>query len=332
MSSCGRARRSVVLGVDGGGTTTRTIVVDASDPRSVTSAATATVLGEEIFTGASNPNSVGEEKARGIIQTGIQKALASAGCTPDEVVGICLGMSGVDRPEDKVLVRGWVSECLGAMDNVIINNDASVALANATGGILNGVVVISGTGTIAYGWDSATGKSCRAAGWGPLLGDEGSGHDVGSLILRAVTSAEDGRGPSTLLHQAVLTRLELRQATDLIPWAYKSDDSWARIADLAILAVECAEKGDAVARSILEHAAKKLQNTVLTVINKLGLEHTAAIPIVFAGSLIAKDTLVTKLLKEGLLAELPNANIQIPKNSATIGAAMMAIRQYEKKV
>lgn len=76
-------------------------------------------------------------------------------------------MSGVDRPNDKLRMHDWVTKILGREDLApLIYNDAAIALSNGTKGILDGVVLISGTGTIAYGWDSSRGVSYRAAGWG----------------------------------------------------------------------------------------------------------------------------------------------------------------------
>lgn len=81
--------------------------------------------------------------------------------------GVCLGMAGVDRPADKERVQAWVHEVFPGV-NVQTSNDAVVALASGTKGKLFGVVVISGTGTIAVGFD-ASGQTARAAGWGFVI-------------------------------------------------------------------------------------------------------------------------------------------------------------------
>jgi N-acetylglucosamine kinase-like BadF-type ATPase len=80
------------------------------------------------------------------------------------VEGICLGMSGVDRPDDKQVVLAWMKEVLPKA-TASITNDAVVALASGTGGNLHGIVVISGTGTIALGYKNGEGPK-RAQGWG----------------------------------------------------------------------------------------------------------------------------------------------------------------------
>ena len=97
--------------------------------------------------------------------------------------------------------RGW-RELLPDVP-ALIHNDAVIALASGTGGQLYGVVLISGTGMIAMGFNRA-GERRRAGGWGALLGDGGSGYAIGAAVLRAVTWAADGRGPATSLTSATL--------------------------------------------------------------------------------------------------------------------------------
>src|SRR4051794_39055950 len=105
---------------------------------------------------------------------------------------------------------------------------------------------------IVYGFKD--GKDKRAGGWGPLLGDQGtamtlsvkfifllpirrlippfcahsdstgSGYEIGKNILKAVVDAADGRGPATILTEAVLSTLSLNQPSDLIPWTYNEKD------------------------------------------------------------------------------------------------------------
>lgn len=101
-----------------------------------------------------------------------------------------LGMAGVDRPDDKKIVQDWIAEFFGRSLPVDITNDGVVALASGTGGHKHGIVVISGTGCIALGfYQGAGGEQKRASGWGPLLGDEGSGFAIGQNALVAIARA-----------------------------------------------------------------------------------------------------------------------------------------------
>ena len=109
---------------------------------------------------------------------------------------------------------------IGFKAQVIVVNDALVALV-AGAGDAEGVVVVAGTGSIAYGRD-ASGRAARAGGWGYLLGDEGGGFWIGRAALMAVVRQFDGRGPVTLLTPMILEHLELSDAQrahtrDLLP-------------------------------------------------------------------------------------------------------------------
>jgi N-acetylglucosamine kinase-like BadF-type ATPase len=129
-------------------------------------------------------------------------------------------MSGVDRPADQEMVGKWIHEILPTTVPLAIHNDATVALSSGTGGKLYGIVVISGTGMIAYGYGN--GETARAGGWGPLLGDYGSGHDIGTEVLRAVVRSKDGINPPTLLTQAVFNLIGIQKEDELLPWVFIS--------------------------------------------------------------------------------------------------------------
>ena len=114
---------------------------------------------------------------------------------------ICLGIAGVDRPNDAAVVRG-IMKRIGFKARVLIVNDALIALETGAPG-QPGVVIISGTGSIAYGRNAA-GEAARSGGWGYVLGDEGSGYWIGRAALRAVLREADHRGPATALTPMLL--------------------------------------------------------------------------------------------------------------------------------
>src|SRR5438045_2968301 len=130
---------------------------------------------------------------------------------------ICLGIAGVDRPDDTAAVHS-IMRRIGAKAQVVVVNDALVALV-AGAGDSPGVVVVAGTGSIAYGRDAA-GRAARAGGWGYLLGDEGGGFWIGRSALTAVVRQFDGRGPSTRLTDMVLEEMQLGNPTELIHAVY----------------------------------------------------------------------------------------------------------------
>ena len=145
---------------------------------------------------AANLQTEGELEVEKILHTVIEHATDGRQVTP---AAVCLGMAGVDRQDDAQIIRD-VMRRLGFRANALIVNDALIALV-AGAGASPGVVLISGTGSIAYGV-SPHGVAARAGGWGPTLGDEGSGYWIGRRALAAVMRDSDGRGPQTDLTRA----------------------------------------------------------------------------------------------------------------------------------
>ena len=165
------------LGIDGGGTKTTCAVGDDSHL-----IATAT-------TGPSNIVRVGEAQARESLQQSVRQACAAAGITPAEVSCTCVGGSGAARPELAAIVRDSLAEILATPIDVVGDMQIALEAAFDTG---PGVIVIAGTGSIAYGRD-AQGTTARAGGWGFAIGDEGSAHWIGRAAVSAVLRASDPR-------------------------------------------------------------------------------------------------------------------------------------------
>lgn len=312
----------IVLGLDGGSTKTAAVALALDTPLpQAGDGASLPILGQG-HSGASNWNSVGVETARRHFEEALTAAALSAGCTFADVAAVCVGMSGVDRPDDRARAQGWMDELFPGRVHVI-DNDAVVALACGTGGERYGVVIISGTGMIAMGFNRA-GQRVRAGGWGALLGDGGSGYAIGAAVLRAVTWAADGRGPTTLLLPRVLDTLNLAQPEALVRWAYDRVE-WQRFAELAPLATACAAEGDAVAQAILAQAVDDLAVAVETVAGKLAFD--APFPLVTAGGVLHPGPIQTGLAAR-FATTLPLAEVRRPSLEPAEGAALLALRAY----
>src|SRR5262249_13879716 len=151
------------------------------------------------------------------------KALAGSDTIP---AAICLGIAGVDRPADEAVVRGVMSR-IGYNAKGLVGNDALIALQAGIGDA-PGIVIVAGTGSIAYG--RHLGEAARAGGWGYVLGDEGSGYWIGRLALRAVVRHVDGRGKPTSLTPLLLAHFNVTRASELIQKVYHDDINPAAIA------------------------------------------------------------------------------------------------------
>jgi N-acetylglucosamine kinase-like BadF-type ATPase len=238
---------------------------------------------------------------------------------PGAIEAICLGMAGVDRDEEKELVRGLLRR-LGLRKNIRIVNDALIALvAGAPEGI--GIVVSAGTGSIAYGVDPS-GETARSGGWGYLLGDEGSAFWLGHAAVRQGIRAVDGRGPATTLFDRIAKRLKLDIPDGLVKWFYDQELSRDRVARLASVVEEAANEGDVAANSLLDQAAQHLARAARAVDRKLTF--TGTCPLVLAGGVFRACPSLYDRVESNL--DLPRAEvIRLQKEPAT-GAVTLALQ------
>ncbi len=256
-------------GIDGGGSKTLVVVVDG--------------LGRErgrAEAGGANQAAVGLDQAIGTIRAAIADALCIAGGTAP-VRAAWFGLAGVDRPADQDILLPFLRELAGV---VRLTNDAELILSALDGAV--GVALIGGTGAIALGRD-ARGDTVRAGGWGHIVGDEGSGYDLGRRCLQAVLRADDGRGPRTALLDLVRRAWRLARPSDLIGHVYPEGDKRA-IAGLAPLVLDAARAGDPMARSIVARGAQELALAALTVADRLAFPD--GLPLALAGGLLIHET------------------------------------------
>lgn len=231
----------------------------------------------------------------------------------------CLGIAGADRPGERELLTQMVRR-LGLRGAVRIVHDAHIALvAGAPAG--RGIVVIAGTGSIAYGV-GADGATARSGGWGYLLGDEGSAYWLGHAAVRAGIRASDGRGRPTLLFDQVCAQLGVRDSPSLVAWFYDPDLSRYRVAELASLVEEAASAGDPTAGDLLDQAAHHLASAARAVARQLVFEGTY--PIVLAGGAFkACPSLFDRI--QGVL-ELEEAEVKRLSVEPATGAVTLALK------
>ena len=156
--------KGLVLGVDGGGTSTVAWLA----------ATGGTVLGRG-KAGPSNAKAVGNDAARSALSLAIEAAFAEAGRPPCPVDVACMGLAGFGRPEDRKTLAQW-NEGSGWARRLLTVTDGDLVVAAGTPEGW-GVGVIAGTGSIAVG-RAEDGTKARAGGWGHLIGDEGSAYAV----------------------------------------------------------------------------------------------------------------------------------------------------------
>ncbi|MFI5178780.1 MAG: N-acetylglucosamine kinase [Vicinamibacterales bacterium] len=295
-----------VLGIDAGGTKTVCQLADEHGR----------MLAETRGPGA-NLQAGGELEVEKALHAAIAEALGR-----DRAIrpaAICCGMAGVDRPEDTAVIRGILTR-IGQRADLLIVNDALIALEAGAPGEA-GVVIVAGTGSIAYGRDHA-GRAARAGGWGHVLGDEGSGYWLGRQALQSVVRAADGRGPSTRLTARVLAHYGVGRAQDLVHQVYYGGTRPAAIAALGAVVQAAAEEGDAIAQQIVETGAMELAAAAVSVATRLGLD---ACPIVLSGGMFRGVPRLQASVTRRLAQALPRASVQRLTVEPAQGAVHLAL-------
>lgn len=205
-------------------------------------------------------------------------------------------------------------------------NDGVLALTSGTRGVLHGIVIISGTGSIAVGFNKKKGLTqYRASGWGPLLGEEGGGYMMGNDCLIAVARAADGRGPQTALTALVMKHLDIAAPESLIAWRY-ADSSFARPATIAPLLFEAVAMKDEVAIQILKKAVNGLCESVESVYRQTEFSDEEEVTIVAAGgNLTHENSCVYAMFSEEIKRRIPNANLTLPVIDPAMAAAILSL-------
>ena len=295
-----------IIGIDGGGTKTIGILATRTGQHLA-----------QVQSGPANYHVVGEAKTQAVLEGIIKKLYEEAGIPPTSDVRFCLGMAGLGRPADRGVI-GRICDELGICQNRILTHDAHIALVGGTQK-QEGVIVISGTGAIAYGIN-AGGQEARASGWGYLLGDEGGGYDIALKGLRATVRATDGRGDRTELTHRILDKLELNEPSELIRWVHAAGRD--TIAQLAEIVFDTARTTDKVAERIIDEAADELVCAATSVIERL--KFTESFDIVLSGGNLIHQMMFVDKLRYRFARVQPEASIQLPKYEPVYGAVLLA--------
>lgn len=300
---------ALIVGVDAGGTKTAGVVSDG-DGRILRSA----------WGAGANLHVQGELAVEKVLHLLLDEL-----CPDERPEALCLGMAGVDRPGEDTVVRSLLRR-MGFRGNAVVVNDAIIAIAAATDDGV-GVVVIAGTGSIAYGVDRL-GKTARAGGLGPMLADEGSGGWIGHRALLAAVRAAEGRAEPTGLKDAVFQALSVGSLSDLPAMAYGGGLTRERLAELTPTVIRVAQAGDAVASRILDDAAVELASTARAVVRQLNFED-APYPLVLSGGLFTGLPSFADLVARK--ADLKDATPVLLTRDPAEGALKMALDLYRSR-
>lgn len=301
----------VVIGIDAGGTKTDAVLADGQG-----------VVLARARRGGANLAAHGELAVEKTLHELIDEMLGAGSLRPDV---ICLGIAGADREEDNAVVHG-IMRRIGARARVLVTNDALVALV-AGAGLGPGVVVIAGTGSIAYGRNTRN-EAARAGGWGYILADEGSGYWMGRQALRAVVREADGRGPSTALTPLLLEFFGVARPQHLVREVYRHYLNPSDIARCARLVQQARDAGDPLALHIASVAADELAAAVRSVLRQLQFGDTPY-PVVMAGGAFHAVPWLQDALRSRLAGSVPADDIRLLTTDPALGAVRLALAEAQ---
>ena len=296
------------LGIDGGGTKTRCIVGDEKS---------------QLGTGSSSSSKVqrvGEACARDALAAAVHEACVRADISPQQIARTCAGITGSARPEIAGMMRDLMSSIVGG--EVEIVGDVEIAFEDAFGSG-PGVVVIAGTGSIAYG-RNLKGETARAGGWGYAISDEGSGHWIGVEAVRQALRAHD-RGERSGLLDDLMAGLGARDFGDFI--VRLNGSPLIDFAPLFPIVLAASDNGESVASEILKRAGRELAGLAGVVIERLF--GGQSISVATHGGVLASSTIVRKYFAQELKSRYSRAACLEREIDPARGALERARREFK---
>jgi N-acetylglucosamine kinase-like BadF-type ATPase len=267
------------LGIDGGGTKTRCVV---GDETSELGAATSS---------SSKVQRVGEACARDALAGAVHEACVHAGISPRQIVRSCGGITGAARPEIAGVMRDLMCTIVGGRVEIV--GDIEIAFEDAFGSS-PGVILIAGTGSIAFGRNKK-GETARASGWGYPISDEGSGQWIGAEAVREALRARD-RGERAGLLNDLIEKLGASNFEDFI--VRLNENPPVDFATLFPTVLAASDKGDSVASEILMRGGRELAGIAGIVIERLF--HEQLVSVATHGGVLASSALVRKYFAQEL--------------------------------
>ncbi len=299
------------VGFDGGGSSTRALIASADGQ--ICGFGTA---------GPSNPHDVGVVGAREQLALALANAWKTSAKPSQPFSGIFIGLAGGASAEKKFPhLAAELTENFPRVPGarVALDHDLRNALAGA---IPNdeGIVVISGTGSAAYG-RTASGRSARSGGWGPFLDDVGSGYWLGRKALRFTARVLDGRAPPSLLSDLIKTATQAATTAELLAWTHQVENSRPLIAKLAEEVFAAERRGDSHCRSWIQSGAEELVGLAMGV--KRQLDFPDEVAIAFLGG-TANDADYDRAFEESLRRTEVRAKKIRAAHDSLIGAWKLA--------
>jgi N-acetylmuramic acid 6-phosphate etherase len=296
------------LGIEAGGTRTAAILVDAKG----------NLLQRNEF-GPANIRLISDKV---LFQRFREIALAFP-----NVRGIGIGMAGAREAKDRERIEQAVSKIWGAVPRKI-THDLEIALEASETEFRNAkILVLSGTGSCCYG-RATSGKTAKLGGWGHILGDKGSGYEIGLRALKAIVYYYDRDAHWGELGQKILRHLCLNEPNQLIDWVSTAEKS--KIAAVALEVFAAAGKKDEIARDILKGAAHSLARDAVSCAARL-VTKRQKVSFILAGSVLTKQPTFAKQVGALIKQAWTGSEVSTLERDGVWGAVKMAMAAKESE-
>lgn len=298
---------ALYLGFDAGGTKTDCALAD--DNRILARAQN----------GSIKPLRVSAAQAEANMRALLTDISHQSGIDLKQVEVSCVGTAGLRLPQTREWMQQIISRYAGG--EILVCGDETTALDAAFPGQA-GVLVIGGTGSNILGRTSA-GETFNVGGWGPALGDEGSGYWIGHEGLKRALRAHDFQQPTMILDKVMSfwKAADLGEVTNI-----GNETPLPDFSQLAPLVVECAEVGDAVALGVLQLGGQMLGENATHAVRRLRtLEPDAPLPgIAYVGGILKSVTFVRESMIDTIRHSLPTVQVLPEAVDPVIGALWRA--------
>ncbi len=242
------------------------------------------------------------------------------------LVAAAVGASGIEQGSPvQAQGQALAADALGLPpERVVVSGDERTALRGAFPDGA-GIVVISGTGTIAVGRDG-DGREHRCAGWGWLLDGAGSAMDIGRDGLALSLQMADGRLADAPLRRALWEALDLDPDDPGSPQRLKAlvvtaSFGPAGFARLAPVVDQQAGAGETEAIAVMERNAEALAAMAAGVARGLELVGPAVCPM---GGALSHLEQLRRPFSRSLEQALPGSRLVTAAGDACQGALAMA--------
>lgn len=297
--------RPIALGIEGGGTQTRALLVDAAGA----------ILADRRL-GPANIRLLDDPALAQLFRD------IAAGAPRPDALGI--GLAGARTAADRARIRAAAERVWPGVPCHATNDleTAIMAAAPAREEEAPRILVLSGTGSCCFG-RARDGTTVRVGGWGHILGDQGSGYDIGLRALRSVVRQLDRTGRWPALGARLLRALLLNEPEGLLGWALRAEKS--AIAALAVEVFAAAQQRDRLARIILAQAADELATDAVACARQLTRPGRSA-HFFLSGGVLLKQMAFARRVGAQIRQRWPKAMVAPLPRESVWGAVELARR------